>query len=217
MAYNGQTSDAPNLSTRCVQVVARWFIVEQRSIVLTVARSSGFANFLGPAATFGIGFAWTQRAPQKGSQEIDIIGRIAAVDYGAKRIGLAITDAEQTLASPADVISSQGPRTDAGRVAAWAARNEAAAILVGLPLNMDGSEGPQAAAARRFAKRLAEVASIPVQTWDERLTTFQANDWLRDADLSAAKKRRLRDALAAVAILQGYLQRKDRQRPDGGA
>jgi putative Holliday junction resolvase len=136
-----------------------------------------------------------------------IIGRIAGVDHGVRRIGLAITDELQTLASPADTIAGVGsPRRDADAVFRWGQAHEVAGYVVGLPLNMDGTLGPQAAIVQKFIAALRAIAgSAPVVEWDERLSTFQADEWLASRGTGKRRADPRRDALAAAAILAAYL------------
>jgi len=134
------------------------------------------------------------------------MGRLAGIDYGTRRIGLAISDPGRSIASPAGILDSAGdPGADARRVLKWAADHSPDFFVVGLPLNMDGSEGPQAATTRRFSDAL-RAAGAAVEHWDERLSTFQAEEWLRDFGLTKGKRRKILDALAAKAILQSYLE-----------
>ena len=193
------------------QMVARWFIVEQRSIVRMANWSRRFGKFLRKLDSYGIGFASHNRNLRWERLEMIIIGRIAAVDYGTKRIGFAISDVEQNIASPAGLIDGAGgPARDSERVVAWAAENHAAAIVVGMPFNMDGSVGPQAALTEKFVKQLRARTELPIEVWDERLSSFQADEWMRAAGLSKKQMAKRRDSLAAQAILTGYLaHRKD--------
>lgn len=141
----------------------------------------------------------------------NIIGRIAAVDYGTRRIGLALCDPGQRIASPAGQLDAAGrPAPDADQVARWLREHQAAAALVGHPINMDGSAGPQARLAEAFAARLVQATDCPVLLWDERLSSFQADQWLAERELTRGQRRRRRDALAAVAILQSYLDARGR-------
>lgn len=137
-----------------------------------------------------------------------IIGLLVAVDYGAKRIGLAISDPQQRLAAPADVLPGRRDAdADAIAVHAWGRERRAAGYIVGLPLNMDSTAGPQAEFARRFAQRLSALSNLPVRLVDERLSSFQADQWLAEAGRpkGSGKGFPARDALAAMAILQTYL------------
>lgn len=143
-----------------------------------------------------------------------IIGPILGIDYGTRRIGLAISDYAQKIAFPADVIDAAGgPKRDAARVAERAAKERAAAIVVGMPLNMDGTRGPQAELTQRFIEALAQSTALPVAAWDERLSSFAADQVLRAAELTAGKRRRLRDALAAQVMLQSYLDARRAPEP----
>jgi len=132
--------------------------------------------------------------------------RWLGVDYGKKRIGLAISDPGESIASPASTLNAAGAAPeDAKLVLDWAARNEIDAIVVGLPLNMDGSEGSQAKLTSGFARRMREEGELPIELWDERLTSFQADEYMQQAGLSAARQKKLRDALAAQVMLQSFL------------
>jgi len=136
-----------------------------------------------------------------------VIGRWAAVDYGSRRIGLAISDSAGRVASPAGTLyAAASPHDDAQAVLAWACEQQVSGLVVGLPLNMDGSVGPQARRTLEFVAALRRAAGkMPVETWDERLTSFQADEWLRQQSVSRNARRRRRDALAALAILQSFL------------
>jgi putative Holliday junction resolvase len=139
-----------------------------------------------------------------------VIGRLAGVDYGTRRIGLALTDTEQQLASPAETIAGTGsPRRDADSVLRWGTKNEIAGYVVGIPLNMDGSIGPQAELTQKFIIALRTLAGqANVIVWDERLSTFQADEWLAAGGTKKPKGDPRRDALAASAILRAYLDSK---------
>jgi len=146
--------------------------------------------------------------PLEDDSPLHVIGRWVGVDYGTRRIGTAIGDAATGIASPATTIPGTGStERDAHRVARFAAEHGATGAVIGLPLNMDGSVGPQAKITKRFASALARAAGLRVELWDERLTTFQANEWLRESGLTRAKRKRKRDAIAAQIILQSFLDR----------
>ena len=139
------------------------------------------------------------------------MGRILGVDYGARRIGIAVANPRGTIASPAEAIPGSGSAPgDAERVLAWAARNDVACIVVGLPLNMDGSDSAQTRHTRAFADALRAHGDLPVELWDERLSTFQAEQFLEAADVRRSRRKKLRDALAAQVILQSYLDARGR-------
>lgn len=135
-----------------------------------------------------------------------VIGRLIGVDYGRRRIGLAIGDAGVGIASPAEVLAGRGdPAVDAESVARYAAAQQAAGIVVGLPLNMDGTRGPQAKLTQAFAAALRTRTACVVVLWDERLSSFQADAHLSAAGVGGLRRQRLRDAIAAQVILQSYL------------
>jgi len=134
------------------------------------------------------------------------MARWIGVDYGRKRIGLAVSDAGGEIASPAKTLASTGNASgDADAVLEFARHCQATALVVGMPLNMDGSSGPQAAFTNTFVEQLRAASKAPVETWDERLTSFQADLWMSAAGLTRAQKRKRRDPLAAQAILQSFL------------
>lgn len=122
---------------------------------------------------------------------------------------MAISDVEQQIATPAKVLVARGTAdADAAAVLTWARENEIRGFVVGMPFNMDGTLGPQAKVTERFVAALSVAAApLPVLTWDERLSSFQADEWLASVGLRGGKgkKHSLRDALAATAILKSYL------------
>ena len=132
--------------------------------------------------------------------------RYLAIDHGTKRIGLAICDAGETIVSPLEVVPN---RSDAiGRILRIVKDEEVGALVLGLPLNMDDSEGPQAAKAKAFAAELEKAVDLPVHLQDERLSSFGADEKLQTTGLSRAKQRTRRDAMAAAEILDAFLQAK---------
>ena len=128
---------------------------------------------------------------------------VSGIDYGRKRIGLAISEGDQ--AYPVGTIERRSLLRDLELIRTQLAGRDVSLIVVGLPINMDGSEGPSAASARAFGERLAAATGIAVEMYDERLTTVEALDRLRDASISRAKRKSLRDAMAATVMLQGWL------------
>lgn len=131
--------------------------------------------------------------------------RWVGIDYGTRRIGLAISDPGESIASPGGVLDGSGTAPEAAhRVADWMRRHEADQAVVGLPLNMDGSEGPQAVLSRRFAQALA-ACGVTVELWDERLSSFQADELMQSAGLSRTRQDERRDAIAAQVTLQSFL------------
>jgi putative Holliday junction resolvase len=142
------------------------------------------------------------------------MGRWIGVDYGLRRIGLACADPRGRIATPADVLNASGSASEnADQVLRWAARNDAAGLVVGLPLNMDGTDSQQTRLVREFAAQLRQRGELPVELWDERLSSFQADLMMEAARLRPARRARLRDAIAAQVILQSFLDA--RQNADG--
>lgn len=132
---------------------------------------------------------------------------IMGVDYGDVRTGLSVCDRMGMLAVGAGCIQCEGINKAAQLVAAAAAERKAELIVVGNPINMDGTEGPRSKRCRRFASLLAEITSLPVQLYDERLTTVCANRYLSDANIRGKKRKGAVDELSATLILQNYLDR----------
>ncbi len=132
--------------------------------------------------------------------------KIMAVDFGDARTGLAICDKTELLASPVGVIHEKRFEHAVEKVAAAAAENRAEAVIVGLPLNMNGSEGPRAELCRNFAEQLSSKVNVPVRMWDERQTTVSAAGYLNQTDTRGKKRKEVIDAVAAVIILDSYLQ-----------
>ena len=128
-----------------------------------------------------------------------------ALDLGERRIGVAISDPEGKMARPLTVIEHVARDKDLARVQSLATQFAAAVIVIGLPLNMDGTPGPGARRARRFASALRRRVETDVQLWDERLTTFEADQQMVEMGLPVARRREMRDAFAAAVILQDYL------------
>lgn len=128
------------------------------------------------------------------------------IDYGTKRIGLAVGDDVTQTASPVTTVTAQGPLDrDADAVASVAEEYGTAAFVLGLPLNMDGTEGPQVKLVRAFGAALAARTGLDVHYVDERLSSIAADDLLRPAELTRKKKKGVQDAVAAAVILQTFL------------
>jgi len=132
--------------------------------------------------------------------------RYLAIDYGVKRTGLAVCDAAEIIASPYAVL--HGQKDLAQKIGQIVASENIDAVVLGLPLNMDDSEGPQAKKVRAFAKELQAQIRVPVHFQDERLSSFGAEQKLEEIGLSKGKKRERLDALAAAEILQAFLEQK---------
>ena len=134
-------------------------------------------------------------------------GKILGVDYGDVRTGLAVSDALGFLASGIGTIRPGGMRNTAEAVAQEAEKQAVVLIVIGLPRNMDGSEGARADRCRDFARRLAVAAEIPVAMTDERLTTVVASRYLNETDTRGGKRKNVIDSLSAEIILQNTLDR----------
>lgn len=131
--------------------------------------------------------------------------RIMGLDLGTKTIGVATSDRTRQIATPQETIARTKFTADAERLMAIAARDDIGLIIIGLPRNMDGSEGPRAQSARAFARNLARLTPIPAAFWDERLSTVAVERVLLEADASRAKRDQVVDKLAAAYILQAVL------------
>ena len=134
-------------------------------------------------------------------------GALLGLDLGTKTIGLAVSDPGRRIASPLLTIRRTKFKADAAALLMHAAENAAVALILGLPLNMDGSEGPRVQATRAFARNLAGLTSLPIAFWDERLSTAAVTRTLLDADASRKRRAALVDKMAAAYILQGALDR----------
>ena len=135
--------------------------------------------------------------------------RVLALDLGERRIGVAISDPSGTLASPHGVIERARERsTDHAAVAALVAELEAERVVVGLPLSLSGATGPAAEAALAEAAQLASVLGVPVETFDERLTTVAAARSMRASGTKARKQRKRIDEMAASVMLQNWLEQR---------
>ena len=143
---------------------------------------------------------------------------IAALDLGRRRIGVAVTDAASMGAYPLGIVERRALKQDLEAIAAMIRDRRVSTIVVGLPLNMDGSEGPVARSARKFAASIADTLGVTVEMFDERLTSFEARERLTDMPARKGTRKTGLDALAAVVILEGWMQsHPDRiPRGDGG-
>lgn len=133
--------------------------------------------------------------------------RLIGVDLGTKTIGLALSDVSRSIATPLETIKRTKFTADAERLIALARQHEAAALVFGLPLNMDGTEGPRCQSTRAFVRNLEKLTDLPVIFWDERMSTMAVTRTLLDADASRARREEVVDKMAAAYILQGALDR----------
>ena len=140
-------------------------------------------------------------------------GALIGLDLGTKTIGVAASDPDRRLAAGVETIARRTFTADAQRVLALAAERKAAGFVLGLPVNMDGSEGPRAQSARAFARNFARLTELPIGLWDERLSTVAVERDLIAADVSRARRAAVIDQHAAAFILQGALDRLARLPP----
>lgn len=134
-------------------------------------------------------------------------GPLMGLDPGTKTIGVAVSDGLRLTATPLETIRRSKFAADAARLGAIAQHRGIVGVVVGLPRNMDGSEGPRAQSARAFARNVAAALGLPVALWDERLTTFAAEEMLIEADVSRRRRAEVIDKVAAAYILEGALDR----------
>lgn len=132
---------------------------------------------------------------------------VAGLDLGDKTIGVALSDLRRQVATPIEVIRREKFTIDAGRLLALLEARGAAGIVLGLPLNMDGSVGPRVQATQAFARNLEKLTALPICYWDERLSTVAAERALLEADTSRKRRKEVIDQVAAGYILQGALDR----------
>jgi putative Holliday junction resolvase len=143
------------------------------------------------------------------------MGRILAVDPGSRRVGLAVSDPTQTIATALSTEPAEPEADLAARLAAIAGSQEAERIVVGLPRELDGRRGEAAANAQRLAGKLRSIAGVPVETYDERLTTAAAERSMLEAGAKRATRRQAIDRVAATLLLQSYLARRKSARRAG--
>jgi putative Holliday junction resolvase len=134
-------------------------------------------------------------------------GGLLGLDLGTKTIGVAASDPERRLATGVETIVRKTFTADAGRLLSLAAERKTVGFVLGLPINMDGTEGPRAQSTRAFARNLARLTELPIALWDERLSTAAVERDLIAADVSRAKRAAVIDEHAAIFILQGALDR----------
>jgi len=137
-------------------------------------------------------------------------GALIGLDLGSKTIGVAASDPDRRLAAPVETVRRKRFSLDAARLLELAGERGAAGFVLGLPLNMDGSEGPRAQATRAFARNLARLTALPIALWDERLSTAAVERALISADVSRARRKAVIDQHAAAYILQGAIDRLQR-------
>ena len=134
-------------------------------------------------------------------------GALIGLDLGTKTIGVAVSDPDRKLATGVETIAHKTFTADAKRLLDLATERRAVGLVLGLPINMDGSEGPRAQSTRAFARNLAKLTELPIALWDERLSTAAVERELISADVSRKKRAAVIDQHAAIYILQGALDR----------
>jgi putative pre-16S rRNA nuclease len=134
-------------------------------------------------------------------------GALIGLDLGSKTIGVATSDPDRRLATAVETVARKTFSADAARLLGLAGERKAAGFVLGLPLNMDGSEGPRAQSTRAFARNFSRLTDLPIALWDERLSTAAVERELIAADVTRARRAKVIDQHAAVFILQGALDR----------
>jgi putative Holliday junction resolvase len=138
---------------------------------------------------------------------LPVHGGLIGLDLGTKTIGVAVSDPDRRLATPVETVTRKKFKLDAARLIELAAERRVIGFVLGLPINMDGTEGPRAQSTRAFARNFAALTEFPVALWDERLSTAAVERELIAADASRARRKAVIDQHAATFILQGALDR----------
>jgi len=139
-------------------------------------------------------------------------GALIGLDLGTKTIGVAVSDPDRRLATGVETIKRKAFKADAARLLAIASERAAVGFVLGLPINMDGSEGPRAQSTRAFARNFAKLTDLAIALWDERLSTAAVERELIGMDMSRARRAEVIDEHAAIFILQGALDRLSKAR-----
>jgi putative holliday junction resolvase len=136
----------------------------------------------------------------------EAVGRVAGIDYGTVRIGIAISNPERTIASPLENYTRRGLEQDAQRFRRLVADERVVLFVVGLPIHLDGRESQKSLEARQFGKWLGETTGVPVDYFDERFTSHEAEESLLAADMTRKRRKKRLDMLAAQIMLSAYLE-----------
>ena len=131
--------------------------------------------------------------------------RILAIDHGSKRMGIAVSDELQMIAQPLEFVPAEPLEKFFERLRQIIAEKDVGLIVIGVPRNMDGTYGPAATKVQEFVTKLKSEVSVPIKSWDERLTSVQANRYLIEADVRRSKRKEKVDKTAAAILLQSYL------------
>ncbi|MFJ5370669.1 Holliday junction resolvase RuvX [Bosea sp. CER48] len=152
----------------------------------------------------------SQIVPLEALLDLPAHARLLGLDLGTKTIGLALSDVQRQIATPLETIQRVKFGLDAAVLLKVAEKHQIAGLVIGLPLNMDGTEGPRVQSTRAFVRNLAPLTALPIVFWDERMSTLAVTRTLLDADASRAKRAAVVDKMAAAYILQGALDRLER-------
>lgn len=176
-----------------------------RRMVGAHQRGSGWESSMRAALVHANGITMPVLALADAAALLPERGALIGLDLGTKTIGVAASDPDRRVAAPVETIARKRFNLDAPRILALAAERRAVGLVLGLPINMDGSEGPRAQSTRAFARNLAQLTELPIALWDERLSTAAVERVLIAADASRAKRKAVIDQHAAAYILQGAL------------
>lgn len=143
-------------------------------------------------------------------------GRVAGIDYGTLRLGIALSDQQRTIASPLESYQRRNPQADAAHLRHLAAEHGITLFVVGLPLHLDGRESEKSAEARQFGHWLSQVTGLPVVFFDERFTSVEAERMLQAADLTSKRRKRRIDMVAAQLMLAAWLEAAQHGSPEQG-
>ena len=143
------------------------------------------------------------------SNSLPVAGRVAGIDFGTVRIGIAISNPERTIASPLENYTRRNTDQDAQRFQHLVAEEGVVLFVVGLPIHLDGGESPKSAEARQFGQWLAEATGVPVVFFDERFTSVEAEQMLLAAELTSKRRKKRMDMLAAQIMLSAYLESEE--------
>lgn len=149
-------------------------------------------------------------------QETENAGRVAGIDFGTVRVGIAISDPGRTIASPYENYTRSGPDADRRRFRRLADEEGIRLFVVGLPIHMSGDESAKSREAREFGKWLGEITDVPVDYFDERFTSLEAERLLLDANLTSKRRKKRLDMLAAQVMLAAYLESSSADKHEPG-
>ena len=152
-------------------------------------------------------------APSPAESEFPSSGRLLGLDYGTKRVGVAVSNDEQTIASPLELWNRRTAVLDAARLRDYLREYQVVGIVVGLPVHMSGADSAKSREAKAFGRWAASASGVPVRFFDERLTTAHAEEYLLSSGMTRRQREARLDKLAAQIMLQSYLDAPDRGQP----